>query len=409
MDAVTYLVIETTFVHARGTILAMGAMAAVFVLLAARGRQYRAKLIRIAGIMAVMVTVLLAYKYVNLGLAPQLDAFVSGLSGASREAAAQMIDERGLWSAMVAEAPGRVAIGVDAATTVDVRISRYHDLFVTTWNRGVDDPEYLGRLFLPLVLLVLQVYALRARSIAQASLALVLVGLGVITASGPLELWIAAIVGNPEVFVAYNLIFVAALFVFGDVVYRTAAAVVSFSRRSRAGATPVLLAFAALPVVFLALTPRVIEWRGGLGDLWTTQVAWLLMVATIAAIGYRIRRSDLPLVVEAQLGRAGPLSLLAAGCVAVAVMIPALRESVVWRENPFDQEYPSSGFTGDLVSDYEFLDASNRLDPVVYPVDSCLSGCFSWPLYVAVHLGAHVLRAANPSVGRGRAASPQAQ
>ena len=42
-------------------------------------------------------------------------------------------------------------------------------------------------------------------------------------------------------------------------------------------------------------------------------------------------------------------------------------------------------------------------------VGSCLSGCFSYPLYVAVHLGAHVLRAANPSVGRGRAASPQAQ
>ena len=365
----TYLVIETTFVHARETILAMGAMAAVFVLLAARGRQYRAELLRIAGIMAVIVTVLLAYKYVNLSFAPQLDAYVSGLSSASRDAAARMIEERGLWSAMVAEAPGRVSIGVDATTTVDVSIARYQDLFVATWNRSVDDPEFLGRLYLPLVLLLLPVYALRARSIAEASLALVLAGLGVITASGPLELWVAAVVGNPEVFVAYNLIFVAALFVFGDVVDRTAAAIARLPDRSRIGTIPVLLASAALPVIVFTLTAPILEWRAALGNLWTPPVAWFLITASIAAIGYRFSMSELPLVFRGHSGHAKPLPLLAAGCIAIAVMIPTLRESVVWRENPFTPEYPSSRFTGDLVDDYDILDASNRLDPVAYPVD----------------------------------------
>jgi hypothetical protein len=87
-----YLVVETTFVHARETILSMGAMLIVFLLLSVRVRRHGAQLARIAGVLALMAVVLLSYKYVNLALAARLDSYVASLTTASRDAAASLVN-----------------------------------------------------------------------------------------------------------------------------------------------------------------------------------------------------------------------------------------------------------------------------------------------------------------------------
>jgi hypothetical protein len=358
-----YLVVETTFVHARETILTMGAMAVVFVLLSVHWRRHRIALARIAGMLGIMLAVLLIYRHVNLSMAGELNAYVSGLSDASERAAGRMFDEYGFWPALVTEAPPQVTVRVDAVTTV-VHISSYRDLFVEPWKGYVDErPEFLGRLYLPIVFLLLPWYALRARSVSQMTLPLVLAGLGIVTAAGPLQLFIAAIVGNPEIFVAYNLVFLFALLVFCDATYRAAAFV--------AGSTSWLrtMGIVSVPLALLlsfVVAESTVEWRLVLADAWSNGVAWALLAATVVAAGYRVLRYDLPLFSETEGHSALPL-LMATGVV-LAVMVPAMRASVVWREDPFDPEFPPATFTGNLLGDYDRLEASEKLFPAVYPV-----------------------------------------
>ena len=366
-----YLVIETTFVHARETVLSMGAMAVVFVLLAARPRRHRTELVRIAGVLGLMAIVLLTYKEITLGLASHLDTHVSALTTASREAAMRLIDQRGLWSALVTEAPDALSTRISATAEISTQVATYPRLFVESWQRStsLDQPSFIGRLFLPLALLVLPLYALRARSIAEISLAVLLVALGIVTASGLLELSLSALVGNPEVFLAFNIIFIAGLFVFSDVVCAAGATVAERCRHSRTGMAVMVTGTAVLLTASFALTRPADEARALLAPFWTPAFAWCLMGATLVAAGYRLVRLDLPLFATIRRYPATPLAFLVSCCLTMAVLMPAIRDSAVWRNNPFASEYPPDGFTGNLLNDYALLDASDRLDPAVYPIE----------------------------------------
>lgn len=360
-----YLVVETTFVHARETLLAMGAMSVVFALLAARPRKHRVELVRIAIVLALMAGVLGVYKYVNLTLAPGLDAYVAELGQVSRDAAARMTAERGIWSALVTPAPRELQTGTGEAT-VSVGVADYRRLFVEPWQRT--DAQYLGRLFLPLALLALPLYVLRSRSIAELSLAVLLAGLGLLTASGFLELHISALVGNPEIFVAYNVIFIAALFVFGDLACAIGARVAERCRRSPTATTAMLASAAALLVVSFVFARSIAEWRGTAASYWTNGFAWLLIVTTVVATAYRLVRHDLPLFRDSG-PPSTPLAWVAACCIVAIVALPAMRESDVWQKNPFRPAYPSGHFTGDLVRDFVPLSDSHKIEPRAYPVD----------------------------------------
>lgn len=364
-----YLVVETTFVHARETILSMGTMIVLFILLAARLQKHRAEIVRLASALALMVVVLIAYKYVNLGVSPELADYVSRLSAASRSAMTRLVDARGLWPSLVTEAPDSLTMSTGTAGAANVTVAGYRSLFVESWRGDPSEIEYLGRLFLPVVLLVLPVYALLARSLSQLSLALVLAGLAIVTASGPIELYLSAIVGNPEIFVADAVIFIAAIYIFADAVCAAGTATAERCSRSRTLKAALAVAVAGVVVVAFALATQIAGWREALASYWTTGLAWALIGATIVAASYRVARYGLPLFADIGQRRAPALGAVVACGLTLAVLMPAVRESEIWRRNPFQPEYPPGRFSGDFVDDYAMLDASDRLEPTVYPVE----------------------------------------
>ena len=357
-----YLVIETTFVHARETLLGMGAMLAVFVVLAARPARHGASLARIAAGIGLMIVTLVAYKYGNLSLAPQLGAYVTGLSEASNAAADMLIREEGSWGAMLTEAPGTLRAAVDG-TTIQAQIAGYRSLFVETWREG-----YPGRLYLPVALLTLPLYALWARSLAQLSLVTLLASLSLVVASGWLQLRIAAIVGSPEIFVAYNIIFIVALYIFADEV----AAIGRLVARAGLGTRRTLIVGSLLALVLyasFAFNGPLDEWRYDFANGWTRTATWTLIGATWAAVIFRLARRDLPLFPEAVDRPTPPLGWITACALTVAILMPAIRQSDAWRRSPFRPEYAAGGFSGDLVADYDRLVSSRKLEPAVYPAD----------------------------------------
>jgi len=358
-----YVVIETTFVHARETILSMGAMTTVFLLMAARPRKHSRALVQIAGGLVIMTAVLLAYKHGSLTLAPQLGEYVASLSEASRGAVAQVVRDRGIWSAVVTEAPGLLTANVDG-TAVQARITTFGDLFVHPWNES-----YPGRLYFPVVLLTLPLYALWAGSFAQLSLAALLAGLGIITASGFLQLHIATVVGSPEIFVAYNIAFLATLFILADEVGALGRGAAERWGGSLIGGVLITTIILSLVAGAFVLSTALQELLYSLAASWTRTTSWQLLGATVFAILYRITRRDLPLLARPARPPASPLAWMTACGLVLVVLMPAIRDSELWQSNPFRPKYPPGAFTGALLEDYDLLRASGKLAPVVYPVD----------------------------------------
>jgi hypothetical protein len=364
-----YLVVETTFVHARETILSMGAMLIVFLLLSVRVRRHGAQLARIAGVLALMAVVLLSYKYVNLALAARLDSYVASLTTASRDAAASLVNREGRVRAFFLAAPDTLtarAPGIEVRTPV----GRYSDLFVDSWQptASLDRPSFLGRLYLPVVLIALPVYALCAATLAQLGLALLLLSLAIVTQSGLLELSLSALVGNPEIFLAHDIILLTALLIFADMTVATGGALTRYAGRSGLTRTVVVCGTIGAVSASFALAWQLAEWRVPLASYWNTAFTWTLIGATLLCAGIRIWKHDLPLFSDGQ-RHSSPAALLIALSLAGVVLMPAVRDSVVWQGNPFAPEYPTNRFSGDLLADYDLLQASSRLTPAVYPID----------------------------------------
>ena len=80
-----------------------------------------------------------------------------------------MFAELGTWRALVTEPPRSLTAASGTAGAVSIDIIGFRRLFVEPWA----GQEYPGRAFMPIVMLALPFYALRARSLAQLSLALV--------------------------------------------------------------------------------------------------------------------------------------------------------------------------------------------------------------------------------------------
>src|SRR5205823_6195088 len=107
-----YLIVETTFVHARETILTMGAIAVACLLLAARPRRHRQEIVRVGMVLGLITIVLVAYKYVNLSLASQLDTYVAGLTMLSKASARHILDLQGPWLGFFSAPPSSLTTQV---------------------------------------------------------------------------------------------------------------------------------------------------------------------------------------------------------------------------------------------------------------------------------------------------------
>ncbi len=203
-----YVTVEMTFVHARETLLALGAIASVVAVLACRPAGHGRHLRSMAAVIGVTGLILLAYKWINLGVAPQLATYVAGTTEACRAALARLIAEHHGPALLFADVPRSAVVDAGSANAMRLVLPNYRNLFVEPWTQS-----FPGRLFLPVALFVLPFYAWWGRSIAELSLAAALAGLGTVALSGLLTLLVSVAVGNPEVLHAYNLIFLLSLLV----------------------------------------------------------------------------------------------------------------------------------------------------------------------------------------------------
>jgi hypothetical protein len=356
-----YVTVEMTFVHARETTLAVGTMVGLLVVLAARPKHHRREVAWIAAVIGVTAVVLYVYKHVNLAIAPELGAYVGEMSEACRIALSNLIREHGFLGALVAPVPKGTTVGVNA-NAVSLNFVAYQGLFLDTWIR-----VYPGRLFLPLALVVLPLYAWFARSITELSLALVLAGLGAVASSGLLALYASAAVGNPEVLLAYNLIFLLSLLVLCCSAWRAGVAIANFSKGLPGRRWLLVGACVLLPVASYYFGAQVLDWRTSLGLRWTAAVGWALIAAAVIAIVDRLRRSDLPLFPDQE--EVSAIASLASACLILAVVMPAVQQSDTWDDDPFSPEYPSYRFSGDFVSDYPQLMATGKLEASDYPLE----------------------------------------
>jgi hypothetical protein len=158
-------------------------------------------------------------------------------------------------------------------------VGRYSDLFVDSWQptASLDRPSFLGRLYLPVVLIALPVYALCAATLAQLGLALLLLSLAIVTQSGLLELSLSALVGNPEIFLAHDIILLTALLIFADMTVATGGALTRYAGRSGLTRTVVVCGTIGAVSASFALAWQLAEWRVPLASYWNTAFTWTLI------------------------------------------------------------------------------------------------------------------------------------
>lgn len=380
-----YVAVEATFVHARETLLSLGAMAAVFALLAVRPRRNSLALLRITAVVIISGLVLVGYKRVNLALSPDLDAYVGALTEASRKALLQLMAENTPIDLLTVSAPASMSVTVNSGEPIRLGLVTYRSMFVDTWQFG-----FLGRLYLPVVLLILPLFALTARSVAELSIATVLAALGLITGSGLLNLLLSSIVGSPEILIVYNIVALFSVIVLCLASWNLASTLsrpFGYGGNLRLWKTPshsaeqgrllgsapalttaMLLSAAVVAVAYLRVE-RMILARTELHALWTDRFGFILLLITVAAIIFKIRRQDLPLF--APTARTHPATVIVATAILAVLLLPAIVRSTIWTVNPLTPPYPSSGFTGDFVADYPrlVLPDSKKLDPTPYPLE----------------------------------------
>jgi hypothetical protein len=380
-----YVAVEVTFVHARETLLGVGMMVAALAILAVRPGPNRRTILRIALVIAITGVVLVAYKKVNLALAPDLDAYVGAMTRACRTALVRLLADHGPTDLLSVGVPRFTEVVVDGSTPIKIGFSTYDVMFLDTWGY-----KLLARLCLPLALVILPFYALRARSVAELSVAAMLAGLGVVLRSGFLNLVVSAIVGSPEILIVYNVIALLSLLVVCAAVWdlgaslarwaRVPPARISISGSTQSGSTKTLSVALSLWLLINAAvvgvvvwsyysTDRIVAWVGDFAARWRGPFGQAMMAATVLAIVYRAIRRDLPVFAPVQ--PAPPLALFTSGCLMAALLLPVVQRSPVWEKNPFTPAYPSYRFTGDFVKDYPMLvaPASKKLDPSPYPVE----------------------------------------
>jgi hypothetical protein len=309
----------------------------------------------------VTASVLTAYKYANLAIAADLGSYVSDLSRASRATLARVVEQQGLTGALFTRATAPISVSVQGDQTLDLIIPNYQHLFVDIWSN-----TFRGRIFMPLVLLALPLYALFATSLTELVLAVVLAGLAAVTSSAYLEYTLSAIVGNPEVFGADNLIFLFALLIFSHGTWRLAAAAVE-GRSTRWRSLAIVMAMAAAVLAY-AYDQQIVRGVAALGAWWSPGLAWTLIGLTVVAVVVRLVRSSLPLFSVWPVAASGA-SVLVAVQLSLVVLMPAVRRSAFWDTRPFRPAHPSYSFTGDLLLDYDRLGASNKLDSTAYPIE----------------------------------------
>jgi len=360
--ALLYLTVEMTFVHARETMFFLAFMMVALLFVIKNYKEHKSLLLHIALLIIMTFTILVAYKAVNLALSSKLDVYVNAMATETKTALGNLINEQGVWNALYKEGPAELSIQVrGAAAALMISVPTYNSVFIQY--------IYPSRLILPLFLLCLPVYILTARSLVQLIFAFVITILSLSLMSGLVKLGISAIIGNPEIFSCFNIVYIIAFCGFAHMIGLACASESLLRRKFGMGAFLVIAALLCVAAVLINLNAHFCaQWlKKEALSLWTPGFYVTLHLVTLILIIMKYIKGKLPLfpdaIPESQNWCRGII------CIVLLAMIlgPIASTSKIWKRHPIVSFNPPSDYTGEFAHDYELLKKHGKL-PGLYPL-----------------------------------------
>lgn len=363
--SLVYVTLEMTFVHAGETLIALACFLITGMVMGLSSSPMRRELKMTIGVVATTVALLVFYKFFSVAASVQLDVYLASMKAALREALAARFAEGGILQAIFGPAKDILHIAVGAGDkTMAVGVPTYEEIVVGSWSTG----GYAGRIFVPFALLFLPVYAWVARSglplVFAACLTLIVLALKI----PALVLFLSYLIGNPEVFVLYNIVFLLSIVIFAHGLALLGEWLISLTDRCGGGRFIILftaLLFMVVGAIWFS-TSGLRRFYMGVNILaahWTVANSYLLHLATLAILAYRARTLDSDsfwLTGPGEARRGIPVGL-AVGAMLLAFAIPVVVGARAWKQNPFSVPYPPGSFAGDFHADYDRLVRSGKL------------------------------------------------
>lgn len=235
-----YLIVEISFVHARETLFFLGFASIHLGVIALVGRARHA-VRRGAAIIAIVIGVLLVYRYIALSRGEELNAYVGNMATIMRGVLEQIVADR------------NVAVFLGLARGLDTEIHHYES--------RVRDFLFGELSFLPITLYILPIYALTADNPLRLSVCGTAVAAALFSFTTGLKLVVGSIIGSWFVFQIDSFLVLLLFILFVDSIVRLSlpSAPLYFAALSRAvnPAVKKLLLLVALMVVVLLVMPAV--------------------------------------------------------------------------------------------------------------------------------------------------------
>lgn len=363
--SIVYVTLEMTFVHAREALIALACFLISGLVMGLSPSSMRREMKATLGVIATAIVLLVLYKVFTLTASDQLDIYIAAMKAALRETLATNFAKGDLLQALFGPATDTLHVAIGAGDmTMAVGVPTYEDIVVRSWSTG----GYTARIFVPVALLFLPVYAWVARSGMQLAVAacLTLIVLGL--KSPALVLSLSYLIGNPEVFLLYNIVFLLSLVIFTHGLSLAATWLVSATGRC-GGGRHIILFTALLFMVVGAVWFSTSELRrfhmavNALASHWTAANSFVLHLATLAILVYRARTLESWSVETTDTGaaRRGVAVGLSIAAMLTAFAIPVFVGAKAWKQNPFSAPYPPGSFAGNFHADYDRLVRSGKL------------------------------------------------
>ena len=195
-----YLIVEMTFIHARETLFFIGIVLIYSFIKAFDFKRNKRDLVRIFSLLCIVAAILFIYRYVNLGLQPSLDGYVS-----------RMRDDMWMHFWRGLNSHGWLSLfGIPQFHT-----SQYWDSYqyATYFSHGRSFPGY-G--FVPLVICFLPLYVLAVERPSLLLAPAAIAALGLFSLFQGLHLLVGIAVGAPFIFEIFSVLFLLAAIVFAD-------------------------------------------------------------------------------------------------------------------------------------------------------------------------------------------------
>lgn len=360
-----YVTMEMTFVHAGETLIALACFLITGLVMGLSPAPMRREMKTTLGVVATMIVLLLSYKVFSIAASVQLDIYLESMKAALRDALAARFADGNFLRALFGPATDTIHIAIGAGDrTMAVGVPTYEEIVVRSWSSG----GYAGRIFVPFAMLFLPVYAWVARSRLQLACTACLTLIVLAMKIPALVLLLSYLIGNPEVFLLYNIVFLLSLVIFTHGLSLVGEWLVFLTDRCGAGRF-IILSTVLLFMVVGAVWFSTFELRrfhlavNLLASHWTPVAGFLLHLVTLAILVYRARTpapESFPPAIPGEARRPVPVGF-AVGAMLVAFAIPVFVGTKAWKQSPFSVPYPPGSFAGDFDADYDRLVASGKL------------------------------------------------